>query len=132
MSKKVISTNDAPAAIGPYSQAIVANGFLFCSGQIALHPESGELVGMGDITKQTKQVMENLAAVLRAGGSSFEDVVKCGIFLESMDDFAAVNAVYATYFEGMEPPARACVAVRTLPKNVAVEVEAIALVSDGA
>ncbi|MFK8000800.1 MAG: RidA family protein [Polyangiales bacterium] len=132
MSKKVISTSEAPAAIGPYSQAIVANGFLFCSGQIALHPESGELVGMGDITKQTKQVMENLAAVLRAGGSSFEGIVKCGIFLESMDDFAAVNAVYATYFDGMDPPARACVAVRTLPKNVAVEVEAIALVGDGA
>ncbi|MFT5358272.1 MAG: 2-iminobutanoate/2-iminopropanoate deaminase [Polyangiales bacterium] len=130
MSKKVISTSDAPAAIGPYSQAIAANGFLFCSGQIALHPQSGELVGVGDITQQTKQVMENLGAVLRAGGSSFEDVVKCGIFLESMDDFAAVNAVYATYFEGMEPPARACVAVRTLPKNVAVEVEAIALLSE--
>lgn len=128
MSKKVISTPEAPAAIGPYSQAVVAGGFLFCSGQIALHPESGELVGEGDVTQQTKQVMENLAAVLRAGGSSFEGVVKCSIFLESMDDFAAVNAVYATYFEGMEPPARACVAVRTLPRNVAVEVEAIALV----
>lgn len=87
-------------------------------------------MGEGDVTAQTKQVMENLAAVLRAAGSSFEQIVKCGIFLESMDDFAAVNAVYATYFEGMEPPARACVAVRTLPKNVAVEIEATALVND--
>ncbi len=127
IEKTIIRTDRAPAAIGPYSQAVAAGDFLFCSGQIALHPETGALVGGDDITAQTRQVMENLGAVLKAGGSSFEQVIKCSIFLVSMDDFAAVNAVYAEYFPGDAPPARACVAVCTLPKNVKVEVEAIAL-----
>ena len=124
--KTIIRTEHAPAAIGPYSQAVKAGGFLFCSGQISLDPATGAMVGEGDVKAQAKRVMENLGAVLSAGGSSFDQVVKCNISLVSMDDFAAVNEVYAAYF-GEEPPARACVAVNTLPKNVLVEIEAIAV-----
>lgn len=129
MKKTVISTERAPAAIGPYSQAIRAGVLLFCSGQIPLDPTSGQLVGGDDVAAQTRQSMNNLAAVLKAGGASFASVVKCTIFLEDMGDFAVVNEVYASYFEGLEPPARACVAVRTLPKNVKVEIDAIAIAS---
>jgi len=129
MPKKVIATDRAPAAVGAYSQATVAGGWVFCSGQIAIDPASGALVEGGAVAEAT-QIMTNLEAVLEAAGASFVDVVKCSIFLADMGDFAAVNEVYAKAFEGMEPPARACVAVKTLPKNVQVEIEAIAYLGD--
>lgn len=129
MPKKVIATDRAPAALASYSQATVAGGWVFCSGQIALDPASGTLVEGGAVAEAT-QIMANLGAVLEAAGASFADVVKCTIFLADMGDFAAVNEVYSKAFEGMEPPARACVAVRTLPKNVQVEIEAIAYLGD--
>ncbi len=124
MSSQIIQTEEAPAAIGPYSQAVRCNGFLFCSGQIALDPASGQVVG-GGVERQAEQVMNNLEAVLRAGGSSWAQVVKTTIFLASMDDFAAVNAVYAHYL-GEHRPARATVAAAGLPKGVLVEIEAVA------
>ena len=120
---KKIFTEKAPAAIGPYSQAIRTNGLVFTSGQIPLDPASG-LVVAGGIEEQTRRVCENLKAVLEAAGSSLNRVVKTTCFLADMNDFAAFNAVYAEYFQ--EKPARSCVAVKTLPKNVLVEVEAIA------
>lgn len=120
---KTIFTEQAPAAIGPYSQAIVSGGFVFTSGQIPVDPASGTVVA-GDITAQAEQVMQNLGAVLSAAGSGFERVVKATCFLATMDDFAAFNAVYGKYMTGK--PARSCVAVKTLPKNVLCEVECIA------
>lgn len=120
---KKISTEKAPAAIGPYSQAIVIGDFLFTSGQIPLNPQTGEMVG-ATIEEQAEQVMKNLAAVLEAAGTSFENAVKTTCFLADMADFAAFNGVYAKYFT--EKPARSCVAVKTLPKNALVEVEVIA------
>ena len=124
MKKNIIYTPDAPDPIGPYSQAVLANGMLYCSGQIAIDPATGALV-QESIEAETEQVMKNIAAVLKAGGKTFADVVKTGIFLESMDDFAEVNRIYAKYFE-VDPPARETVAVRTLPKNVKVEISVIA------
>jgi 2-iminobutanoate/2-iminopropanoate deaminase len=126
MSTQAVSSPKAPAAIGPYSQAIRAGGFLFCSGQIALDPATGELVA-GDVRVQTERVMQNLGAVLAAGGSGWDRVVKVTIFLTDMSDFAAVNEIYGRYFEGLTPPARATVAVRTLPRNVDVEIDCVAL-----
>ena len=123
MSKKIIHTSDAPAAIGPYSQAIVCGNMLFTSGQIPIDPATGEISG-SDITAQAEQVMQNLAAVLEEAGATFQTAVKTTCFLADMADFAAFNAVYAKYFT--ENPARSCVAVKTLPKNVLVEVEVIA------
>lgn len=120
---KKISTNKAPAAIGPYSQAIVCGNMLFTSGQIPIDPATGEISG-NDITAQAEQVMQNLAAVLEEAGATFQTAVKTTCFLADMADFAAFNAVYAKYFT--ENPARSCVAVKTLPKNVLVEVEVIA------
>jgi 2-iminobutanoate/2-iminopropanoate deaminase len=125
MYREAISTTNAPGAIGPYSQAVRAEGrFMFLSGQIPLAPD-GQLV-QGDIATQTKQVMHNLAAVLEAAGLNFSNVVKTTIFLSSMDHFAAVNEVYGSHF-GDQPPARATVAVAGLPKNVDVEIEAVAV-----
>ena len=121
----VISTPNAPAAIGPYSQAIVCGNMLYTSGQIPLDPATGEMVG-SDITAQAEQVMKNLAAVLTEAGATFGSVVKTTCFLADMADFAAFNAVYAKYFT--ENPARSCVAVKTLPKNALVEVEVIAVI----
>ena len=120
---KQIHTDRAPAAVGPYSQAVVSGGLCFTSGQIALSPETGEIVG-ADITTQTRQVMENLCAVLAAAGTSAERVVKTTCYLADMADFAAFNAVYAEYFPGK--PARSCVAVKDLPRGALVEVEAVA------
>ena len=120
---KVIATNNAPGAIGPYSQAVVTGNMLFTSGQIPLDPATGELVG-GDIAAQADLVCKNLGAVLEAAGSSFENVVKTTCFLADMGDFAAFNEVYGKYF--VSKPARSCVAVKTLPKNVLCEVEVIA------
>ena len=120
---KQIHTNRAPAALGPYSQAVVSGGLCFTSGQIALSPETGEIVGE-DITTQTRQVMGNLCAVLAAAGASPETVVKTTCYLAEIADFAAFNAVYAEYFPGK--PARSCVAVKDLPRGALVEVEAVA------
>lgn len=120
---KVISTDKAPAAIGPYSQAIVLKDILFTSGQIPINPATGEIEG-SDIAAQAEQVMKNLSAVLEEAGTSFEKVVKTTCFLADMGDFGTFNEVYAKYF--VNKPARSCVAVKTLPKNVLCEVECIA------
>lgn len=118
--KKIIHTSDAPDAIGPYSQAVVHNDVVYCSGQIGLDPETGEFVG-DDVASQAKQVMENLKAVLEEAGSGFDKVIKCGIYLDDMDNFGTVNEIYGSYFDS-EPPARETVAVKTLPKSCKVEV----------
>ena len=120
-----IHTDDAPAAIGPYSQAMSAGPWVFCSGQIALDPSTGELLA-GNITEQTRLVLKNLVAVLHAAGCTVADVVKCDVFLKDMNDFAAMNAVYAEVF-GDSRPARAAVEVSRLPKDVDVEISAIAV-----
>lgn len=123
---KVINTTKAPAAIGPYSQAIAANGLLFTSGQIPVDPTTG-LVVEGGIESQARMVMENLKAILLEADVDFSAVVKTTCFISSMDDFAAFNSVYSQYFTSDAKPARSCVAVKTLPKNVLCEVEAIAV-----
>ena len=125
-NKKIVSTNQAPAAIGPYSQAVIHGGLVYCSGQIALDPVTMEIVGE-DAETQAKQVMNNLGEVLSAAGSIFTKVIKCSIFLDSMDDFGVVNKVYGAFFTE-NPPARETVAVQTLPKNVLVEISCIASV----
>lgn len=124
--KEIISTKNAPAAIGPYSQAVKHGNMLITSGQIPLDPVSGEVVD-GDITVQSTRVMDNLVAVLEAGGASVDNVIKTTCFLNDMADFAAFNEVYRKYFTG-DAPARSCVAVDRLPKDVLVEVEAIAII----
>ena len=121
---KKIATNNAPAAIGPYSQAIFANGFLFSSGQIAINPQTGELVD-GGITAQTKQVFANLGEVLKAAEMGFEDVVKTIVFLADMNDFGQMNAIYGEFFT-QNLPARSAVAVKALPKGALIEIELIA------
>ena len=122
-----IQTDDAPGAIGPYSQAIVHNGMVFTAGQIALDPATGDLVE-GDVATQTERVMQNLAAILRAAGTSLQGVVKTTVFLRDMGDFAAMNEVYGRHF-GEHRPARSTVAVVGLPRNVSVEIEAVAAIS---
>ena len=124
MSKKVISTSKAPAAIGPYSQANFINGVLYISGQIPIDPETGNLVD--GIEKETHQVMKNLKAILEEAGMSFSNVVKATIFLKSMDDFAAMNEIYASYLDANNYPARETVQVSCLPKYVSVEISMIA------
>jgi 2-iminobutanoate/2-iminopropanoate deaminase len=128
MSKHVIQTDKAPNPVGPYNQAIVANGMLFASGQISIDPATNQLVHDGDVAAQTERVMQNLQAVLEAGGTSFANVVKTTIFLANMDDFATVNGVYAKYFDEATAPARATVEVARLPKNVLVEIDCTAIV----
>ncbi len=123
--KTVVKTDQAPQAIGPYSQAIKANGFLFVSGQIPLDPITGQIV-YGGVEVQTYQVLRNLKAILEHEGLEFNDVVKTSVFLKDMDDFATMNKVYAEFFTG-EPPARACVQVAKLPRDVSVEIELIAV-----
>ena len=125
MIKEAISTDQAPKAIGPYSQAVSANGLLFCSGQIPIDPGTGELV-KGDVKEQTRQVLSNLRAVLAAAGCTFDNVVKTTIYLRDMSDFQAVNEVYGEFFERL-PPARATVQVARLPLDVDVEIECIAV-----
>jgi len=124
--KQIIHTDKAPAAIGPYSQAIRFGNLLVTSGQIPLNPQTGQVVA-GDIRVQTARALDNLVAVLAAGGAGLDDVVKTTCFLNDMNDFAAFNEVYATYFTG-NAPARSCVAVERLPRDVLVEIEALAVV----
>ncbi|MBI3977961.1 MAG: RidA family protein [Chloroflexi bacterium] len=126
MERTVIATKQAPAAIGPYSQGIAGNGFVFTAGQIALDPATQDLVS-GGITEQTERVMENLKAILARAGATMDRAVKTTVFLQSMDDFAAMNAVYSRYFPA-NPPARSTVEVSRLPRNALVEIEVIALV----
>lgn len=123
--KSIVSTPEAPAAIGPYSQAVVAGGLVFCSGQIALDPATGTMVGAGDVRMQAAQVMRNLGAVLAAAGASFASVVKTTIFLADLADFAVVNEIYGSHFPS-EPPARATVQVAGLPRGALVEIDAVA------
>ncbi len=129
MQHSQISTPHAPAAIGPYSQAIRCGRFVYTSGQIALDPSSGELVGV-DVQAQTHRVLQNLQAVLTSAGSSLASVVKTTVFLAHMSDFQAMNAVYASYFTGVAP-ARSTVAVAELPRKALVEIECIALIENG-
>ena len=123
--KQEINTENAPKAIGPYSQGIIANGFVFASGQIPLDPATGEL-NTGPVEEQAHLVLTNLKAVIEASGSSMDKVVKCTVFLEDMDDYGAVNAIYGEYFNAPYP-ARAAIQVARLPKDVKVEIEAIAI-----
>ena len=124
--RQIVSTPNAPAAIGPYSQAVVIDNLIFCSGQIPLDPATGAFVGTGDVRAQTRRVMDNLRAVLEAAGSNLNFAAKATIFLKNLTDFAAVNEVYAEYFAGMQPPARATVEVAGLPRGALVEIEMIA------
>lgn len=125
MTKQIISTNKAPAAIGPYSQAIKFNGMVFTSGQVPIVPETGKIEAT-DIEGQTEQVMKNLEAVLKEAGSDFSRVIKTVIFLKNLDNFAKVNEIYGSRFE-KEPPARSCVQVAKLPLDCMVEIEAVAI-----
>lgn len=128
MNRKVIRTDLAPAPVGPYNQAITASGrMVFVAGQIPLDPRSSEIVGDGDVVKQTEQVFANIKAILEASGAKLQDVVKTTVFLADMNDFAAMNAVYAQYFDNTTAPARACVQVSRLPKDVLVEIDCIAV-----
>jgi 2-iminobutanoate/2-iminopropanoate deaminase len=123
--REVIATNDGPKAIGPYSQAIKANGFVFVSGQIALDPATQQLIN-GDVAAQTERVLQNLSGILKAAGSSLQQVVKTSVFLKNMSDFANMNEVYSKHFT-QAPPARSTVEVARLPKDVLVEIDVIAL-----
>ena len=123
--KQIIQTDQAPQAIGPYSQAVKTNGLVFCSGQIPIDPATGQFVD-GGIAEQTEQVLKNVSAVLQAAGSSLDQVIKTTVFLADMGEFAAMNEVYGRYF-GEKPPARATVAAAGLPRHARVEIEAIAL-----
>lgn len=127
MERQAISTNQAPEAIGPYSQAIRAGDLVFCSGQIPLDPSTGELVGNDDVRLQTERVLQNLSAVLGAAGASLSSVVKATIFLTDLGDFSDVNEVYGSFFGSGPPPARACVQVAALPKGAKVEIEVVAI-----
>ena len=126
--KKIISTNEAPAAVGPYSQAVRAGSMVFCAGQIPLDPKSGQIVS-GDIAAQTRRVLDNVTAVLKAEGLTFEHIVKTTIFLTDLNDFQAVNEIYGSYFK-QQPPARSTVQVSALPKGAHVEIEVIAMTDD--
>lgn len=123
--REVVSTKDAPQAIGPYSQAIKANGFVFTSGQIAIDPATQQVI-TGDVAAQTDRVLRNLSEILEAAGSGLGKVIRCTVFLKSMNDFAAMNQVYAKYFSSA-PPARATVEVARLPKDTLVEIDVIAM-----
>ncbi|HEV2440212.1 MAG TPA: RidA family protein [bacterium] len=126
MSKRIVRTEEAPQAIGPYSQAVVAGGFVYVAGQLALDPGTGQLVP-GDVRIQTKRVMENIKAILGSAGSSLANVVKTTVFLRDMNDFGAMNEIYGSYFQE-DPPARSTFQVAKLPRDGAVEIEVVALV----
>lgn len=123
--RRTLSTPNAPPALGPYSQAVISAGLVHCSGQVALDPQSGELVS-SEIGAQTERVLENLRAVLEAADSGLAAVIKCNIYLTDIADYAAVNEVYARFFSGDSPPARACVEVTRLPKDARVEIDCVA------
>ena len=129
MQLEAVITASAPAPVGPYNQAVKAGGVLYCSGQIALDPATGLMVGDGDVEAETRQVLSNLKAVLKAGGSSPGQVLRTTVFLADLGDFARVNAIYAELFSDGGSPARACVEVAALPKGARVEIDCIALVS---
>ena len=126
--KKIISTSEAPGAIGPYSQAVRSGSFLFCSGQIPLDPKSGQIVS-GDIAAQTRRVLDNIAALLKTEGLTFENIVKSTIFLTDLADFQIVNETYGSYFK-QEPPARSTIQVSALPRGAKVEIEVIAVANE--
>ena len=128
MQPEAVITASAPAPVGPYNQAVKAGGVLYCSGQIALDPSTGLMVGAGDVEAETRQVLSNLQAVLEAGGSSPGQVLRTTVFLADLGDFARVNAIYAELFSDGVSPARACVEVAALPKGARVEIDCIALV----
>ena len=131
MSKQIIRTDKAPAPVGPYNQAVSASGtMLFVAGQIPLNPQTAEIVGEGDITTQTQQVMNNLEAILTEAGANWSDVVKTSVFLSDLANFVPMNQVYAEYFVEDTAPARACVEVSRLPKDVLVEIECIAIIDN--
>jgi reactive intermediate/imine deaminase len=123
MTKKRIETNQAPAAIGPYCQAVAVGGWVYCSGQLALDPDEAQMVGEGDAARETEQVLKNLDAVLARAGAARGDVVKATVYLTDMDEFSKMNQVYAAFFEGLVPPARATVQVAALPKGAKVEID---------
>ncbi len=127
-SKKVIKTSNAPAPVGPYNQAIKAGNFIYCSGQIAIDPVSNEINCLGNIEKETIQVLKNLLAVLNAGGAKEENVIKTTIYLTDLNNFKTVNKIYSDFFKVGSPPARACVEVSSLPKGVLVEIDCVAFV----
>ena len=127
MQPEAVITASAPAPVGPYNQAVKAGGLLYCSGQIALDPATGLMVGAGDVEAETRQVLSNLQAVLEAGGSSPGQVLRTTVFLADLDDFARVNAIYAEVFSDGVSPARACVEVAALPKGARVEIDCIAI-----
>jgi 2-iminobutanoate/2-iminopropanoate deaminase len=127
--KKIVSTTEAPAAVGPYSQAVRIGNVLFTAGQIPLDPQSAQIVSQ-DITEQTRRVLDNLTAVLKAEGMTFDNIVKTTVFMTNLGDFAAMNEVYASYF-GAQPPARSTVEVSALPKGASVEIECIAVANRG-
>src|SRR5437879_11398867 len=126
--KKIISTKEAPAAVGPYSQAVRVGSTIYCAGQIPLDPKSGQIVP-GDVGAQTRRVLENIAAVLKAEGLSFQNIVKTTIFLTDLADFQTVNEIYASYFK-QAPPARSTVQVPALPKGARIEIEAVAVADE--
>ena len=129
-NKKIIRTDKAPAPVGPYNQAISASGnMIFLAGQIALDPQTGEIVGSSDVALQTEQVMKNIAAILTEAGADWSNVIKTSVFLTDLANFATVNQVYGKYFDEATAPARACVEVSRLPKDVLVEIECIAVVN---
>ena len=129
-NSQIIRTNNAPSPVGPYNQAIAASGkLLFLAGQIPLHPETGEVIGENDISEQTQQVMKNIEAILEAAGANWQNVVKTTVFLSNLANFTPMNEVYAQYFNPETAPARACVEVSRLPKDVLVEIECIAVIS---
>jgi reactive intermediate/imine deaminase len=126
MSAKAITTTSAPAPVGPYNQAVLAGGWLYCSGQIPIDPATGSMVGNGDVTAETRQVLSNLIAVLKEAGASPSQVVRCTVYLADLGDFQTVNALYAEVFGQGVSPARACVEVAALPKGSRVEIDCIA------
>ena len=130
MTKKIIRTDKAPAPVGPYNQAIAASGeMLFIAGQIPLDPQTGTIIGEGDIAAQTKQVMVNIQAILESAGANWNNVVKTSVFLSDLANFTAMNQIYAQYFSEDTAPARACIEVSRLPKDVLVEIDCIAVIN---
>lgn len=129
MKRQIICTDAAPTPVGPYNQAVIVNGMVFVSGQISINPQTNELIGTDNIQKQTEQVMANLEAILTEAKSTWSEVVKTTIFLKDMSHFATVNEIYAKFFDSENAPARACVEVARLPKDVLIEIDCIATVS---